>query len=104
VLREHLSSVYASRTAGVCGHLCFTFIGGAMGYFYLHLPFVLPFVSMLVCVNLYVLLSPRWHAGVPPSEEHRWARGHTLQMILIGMATAPCPGSSSRHTIPRSRP
>lgn len=91
VLREHLSSVYASRTAGVCGHLCFTFIGGAMGYFYLHLPFVLPFVSMLVCVNLYVLLSPRWHAGVPPSEEHRWARGHTLQMILIGMATAPVP-------------
>jgi signal transduction histidine kinase/ActR/RegA family two-component response regulator len=91
VLREHLSSVYASRMAGVCGHLCFTFIGGAMGYFYLHLPFVLPFVSLLVCVNLYVLLSPRWHAGVSLADSHRWARRHTLQMVLIGAATAPVP-------------
>ena len=91
VLHEHLSSVYASRMAGVCGHLCFTFIGGAMGYFYLHLPFVLPFVLLLVCVNLYVLSTPRWHAGVALADGRRWARRHTRQMILIGVATAPVP-------------
>jgi signal transduction histidine kinase len=91
VLREHLSSAYASRNAGVCGHLCFTFIGGAMGYFYLKLPMVLPFVAMLVCANLYVLCAPRWHAGVPLADGPRWARRHTLQMTLIGVATAPVP-------------
>lgn len=91
VLREHLSSVYAARMAGVCGHLCFTFIGGAMGYFYLKLPLVLPFVAMLACANLYVLLSPRWDAGVPLADGPRWARRHTFQMTLIGVATAPVP-------------
>lgn len=91
VLREHLSSAYASRNAGVCGHLCFTFIGGAMGYFYLKLPMVLPFVAMLVFANLYVLWAPRWHPEVPLADGPRWARRHTLQMILIGVATAPVP-------------
>ncbi|SCX53641.1 hybrid sensor histidine kinase/response regulator [Variovorax sp. EL159] len=91
VLREHLASVYASRKVGVWAHLGFTFLGGALGYFHLKLPTVLPLVAMLVCVDLYVLSTPRWHPDVPVADSPRWARRHMLQMILTGVATAPVP-------------
>ncbi|MEZ2299378.1 hypothetical protein [Variovorax sp. RCC_210] len=101
VLREHLSSVYASRRAGVYGHLCFTLIGGAMGYFYLHLPLALPFVLMLACVNLYVLASPRWHDDMPEADAPVGRVDTRTRWSLLVLRPRLFPGSSSPPKTPK---
>jgi hypothetical protein len=42
-------------------------------------------------VDLYALLTPGWHAGIPADRSTYWARKYTRLVTMVSSATAPAP-------------
>jgi len=91
VLREHVASVWATRYTSIPAHLCFAAALGLFIYFKHDHPWALPWLAVLVTVDLYVLLTPGWHRGLPVSESPWWARKYARLVTLVSAATAAGP-------------
>jgi signal transduction histidine kinase len=91
VLREHVASVWATRYTSIPAHLCFATALGLFIYFKHDHPWALPWLAVLVAVDVYVLLTPGWHRGLPISESPWWARKYARLVTLVSAATAPGP-------------
>jgi len=101
VLREHVAAVYGDFNTAVISHLVFTTAQFGFGYFLLREPTVIYWWVVLVVVDAYALLTPRWTPSVSPAASAAWARRYTRVMTLISLVSgiAPFFFVSSTHLI-----